>query len=195
MNARTNPFASRHVESLPFQHPVRSIEEIMAHLNDLNYRASIIGPEGSGKTTLLETIGDRLCQDGFKTVYIRFDEENKRFKKDLFGRIPKIKAASHAFLVDGVEQLSWLDWKRFCLYTRNAGAMIITSHVKSQWMRMMPTLLNTKTSPELLYDLVLKLVEKKDMVPKQEISRLFDSHHGNIRLALRELYDIWADKN
>ncbi len=117
-------------------------------------------------------------------------KEVKRFKKDLFGRIPKTKAASHAFLIDGVEQLSWLDWKRFCLYAKNAGAMIITSHVKKK----MPTLLNTKTSPELLHDLVLNLVGEKNMVSKQALTRLFETHHGNIRLALRELYDVWAGK-
>ena len=132
MNARTNPFASRHVESLPFRHPDRSFEEIMAHLNALNYRASIVGPEGSGKTTLLETIGKNLRQDGYKTVFIRFNEKNKKIKKDLFGRIPKKKAARHVLLIDGVEQLSWLDWKLFCLHTTNAGAMIITSHAQSQ---------------------------------------------------------------
>jgi len=190
MNSRTNPFASRHVESLAYHCIDLPWEEIIRRLKELNYRAVIIGPEGSGKTTLLETIGDRLCQDGFKTVYIRFDEENKRLKRDIFGHIPKKLITAHAFLVDGIEQLSWLDWKQFCLYTKNTGAVIITSHTIAK----MPTLLNTSTSPELLYDLVLKLVGEKHMISRQEISRLFDSHHGNIRLALRELYDIWADK-
>ncbi len=190
MNARNNPFTSRHVESLAFQCPDMSLAAIMSRLKKLNYRAAIVGPEGSGKTTLLETIGDRMRQDGFKRVYIRFDEENKRLKKDFFDPIPKKLIKGHAFLVDGTEQLSWMAWKRFCLYTKNAKAVIITSHVKKK----MPTLLNTTTSPELLYDLVLKLVGEEEMVSKQEISRLFDSHQGNIRLALRTLYDIWTEK-
>jgi len=201
MNSRNNPFASRHVESLAFQYPDISLEEIMTRLKELNYRAAIIGPEGSGKTTLIETIGEKLRQDGFKTVYVRFDEENKKIKRDFFNRNPKNRITGHAFLVDGAEQLSWLDWKRFCLQTKNAKAVIITSHAETRMMRrmmrpmmrMMPALLNTTTSPELLYDLVLKLVGKKDMVSRQEISRLFESHHGNIRLAMRELYDIWSD--
>jgi GTPase SAR1 family protein len=190
MNSRNNPFASRHVESLPFQCPDMTLADIMTRLNNLNYRAAIVGPEGSGKTTLLETICKRLRQDGYKTVYIRFNAENKRFKRDLFSRIPKKRITGHAFLVDGVEQLSWPDWKFFCLYTKHAGALIITSHVKKK----MPILVKTSTSPELLYDLVLKLVGEMEMVSKQEITRLFDTHQGNIRLALRELYDVWADK-
>jgi predicted ATP-binding protein involved in virulence len=194
MNSRNNPFASRQVESLAFQCPGLSFEDIMIRLKRLNCRAAIIGPEGSGKTTLLEAIGDRLQEDGYKTVYIRFNQENRRLKRALFIHCAKNRSPDHALLVDGVEQISWLDWKLFCLYTKNAGAMIITSHVKSQGMRMMPTLLNTTTSPELLYDLVLKLVGKDEMVSRQKITRLFETHHGNIRMALRELYDIWATK-
>jgi predicted ATPase len=76
-------------ESLAFQCPDMSFEKIMARFKELKYRAAIIGPEGSGKTTLLETIGDRLCQDGYKTVYVRFNQENRRLKKDLFRQNPK----------------------------------------------------------------------------------------------------------
>jgi predicted ATP-binding protein involved in virulence len=194
MNARTNPFASRYVESIAFQCPGLSFEEIMARLKKLNYRAAIIGPEGSGKTTLLETIGKRLQQTGFKTIYVRLNEENKKLKKDLFNHNPKTRIIDHAFLVDGAEQLTWMAWKLFCLHIKNAGAVIITSHAETRRIRMMPTLLNTTTCPDLLYDLVFKLIGKKDMVSRQEITRLFNCHHGNIRLALRELYDIWADK-
>ena len=194
MNARTNPFASRYVESLAFQCPDMSIEKIMARFKKLKYRAAIIGPEGSGKTTLLETIGEKLQQTGFKTIYVRLNEENKKLKKELFRHNTKNRITDHAFLVDGVEQLSWLDWKLFCLHTKNARAVVITSHAEVPMMKMMPTLIKTTTCLELLYDLVLKLVGKKDMVSQQEISRLFESHHGNIRLAMQELYDVWADR-
>ncbi len=194
MNARSNPFSSRHVESLAYQYNNLPWKDIMARLKLLNYRGAIIGPEGSGKTTLLETIGAGLRQDGFKIVYVKFNEENKKLKRELFKNNPEKLITGHAFLVDGAEQLSWLAWKRFCLYTKKSGAVIITAHAEAQRMRMMPTLVNTTTSPELLYDLVLKLIGKNDMVTRQEINRLFKSHHGNIRLALRELYDIWADK-
>jgi predicted ATP-binding protein involved in virulence len=194
MNSRSNPFSSRHVESLAFQRPDISLEDIMVRLKRLNYRAAIIGPEGSGKTTLLEAIGAGLQQQGFQTVYLKFDTENKKLKKDLFEHNPKKRITSQALLVDGVEQLSWLSWKRLCFYMRNAKAFIITSHAKTRIRRMMPTLLNTSTSPELLFNLVLKLVGEKQMISRQKTSRLFDKHHGNIRLAMRELYDIWADK-
>ncbi len=194
MNARNNPFSSRHVESLAYQYPGISVYDIMARLKGLNYRAAIVGPEGSGKTTLMETIGAGLQKEGFQTLYVRFDEENKKLRKDLFKYNPDKLTTDHAFLVDGAEQLSWLAWKFLCLYTKKAGAVIITSHAQAQRIRMIPTLLNTTTSPELLYSLVLKLVGEKHMISGREISRLFESHHGNIRLALRELYDIWSDK-
>ena len=189
MNARTNPFASRQMESLAYQCTEMPLKEIMARLQTLHYRAAIIGPEGSGKTTLLETIGSRLKNTGFKPVFIKFDTEKNRFKKDLFIPNFQIPFHRHAFLIDGVEQLSRLSRKRLYASTKKAGALVITSHRHTK----MPVLVKTSTSPDLLYDLVLKLVGKKKMMDRQKINCLFETHNGNIRLALRTLYDTWSD--
>lgn len=189
MNARTNPFASRQMESLDYQCTDMPLKEIMARLQTLHYRAAIVGPEGSGKTTLLETIGNRLRETGFKTVFIKFDTENNRLNKNLFIPDRQIPFHRHAFLIDGAEQLSRLSRIRLYASAKKAGALVITSHRTTK----LPILVQTSTSPALLYDLVLKLVGQQKMTGWQEINRLFEIHNGNIRLALRTLYDTWSE--
>jgi len=188
MKSRDNPFASRYIESLAYQCLTLKWEEIMQRLPALKYRAAIIGPEGTGKTTLLEEIGEKLKQKGLNAFYFRCDK--KTFHRTI-SEVKRTSSSDSAFLIDSAEQLNWLVWKQLYFYIKKAKAVIICSHKKGR----LPTLLTTSTTPALLYNLALELVGEKQMPPRQEINRLFSSHHGNIRLAFRELYDSWATRD
>ncbi len=67
--------------------------------------------------------------------------------------------------------------------TRRAGGLVITSHRPG----LLPTLYECETSPELLAGIVEELAGE-ELDSEEVLAR----HRGNIRDALRELYDRWA---
>jgi hypothetical protein len=82
--------------------------------------------------------------------------------------------------VDSAEQLGWLGWRELRRLTVAAGALLITTHRRGH----LPTVFVCRTSPELLGELVRELTGEP-----RDCSALWRRHRGNIRLALRELYD------
>jgi hypothetical protein len=71
------------------------------------------------------------------------------------------------------------------LRTRRAGGLVITSHRPG----LLATLFECETTPELLAGIVRELAG--DGVDAGE---LHARHAGNVRNALRELYDRWAGR-
>jgi len=55
---------------------------------------------------------------------------------------------------------------------------------------LLPTLIECTTSPALLDRIVHRLAPDTDAV--RTPNDLFARHHGNLREALRELYDVYA---
>ena len=92
-------------------------------------------------------------------------------------------------LVDGAERLAPGSWRRVERKSRAAGGLVITSHRAG----LLPTLLECQTTPVLLAELVHDLL---DEVPGDQDhhsdGELLARHGGNVRDALRELYDLWA---
>ncbi|MBI9077456.1 MAG: hypothetical protein JEZ02_18765 [Desulfatibacillum sp.] len=188
MKAHSNPFASRHIESLPYIPTGMEWRHIMDRLHSLKGRGAIVGPKGTGKTTLLEELERRLAKKGFRVSLVRLNQEDKKPNKEEVRRIFAGFTPQSALLVDGAEQMPWLAWKAFALKARKAGIFIVTSHTPG----LLPTLVETATSPELLRTLANQLLPKESpLYPAQALS-LFNAHQGNIRMALRELYDMWA---
>jgi len=188
MKARDNPFSSRHIGRLAYRGKVPKTE-IMRRLRRMGHRGAIVGPKGSGKTMLLETIGRLLQQAGYTVIHLRLTVEDKSISKTTFKPMGRPLSVCHAILLDGAEQMSFFRWRHFRRRVRNAGALVVTSHRAG----FLPELMQTRTSPELLADLVSDLLGKSHKIPGHDIERLFEVHDGNIRTALRELYDIWAE--
>jgi len=91
--------------------------------------------------------------------------------------------------VDGAELLSRWRWLRLRWAARHADGAIITSHRPG----LLPTLREHRTSPELLENLVAKLLGKEEArALRPDLERLFAEHGGNLRECLRELYDLVA---
>jgi len=97
---------------------------------------------------------------------------------------------SDCLLLDGAELLSRLAWLRLRQRTRAAGGLVITSHTQG----LLPTLIACETTPGLLDGIVRDLLgsEADGLRPTPE--ELFDRHRGNLRDALRQLYDIYAGR-
>ena len=71
---------------------------------------------------------------------------------------------------------------------RVAGGLLITAHGRG----LLPALVECRTTPALLGDLVRELVgAEAEQLP---LARLYRSHRGNLREALRALYDLYAGR-
>ena len=162
-------------------------EELLAKLAALRYRAAIIGPHGRGKTTLLEDLSPRLMALGFAVRTITLNEAHPR----LDGRdraLLRSLGPRDCLLLDGAESLSRLAWLRLRYQTRTAGGLVITAHSPG----LLPILVACETTPGLLDGIVRDLLgcEAEGLRPTPE--ELFGRHRGNLRNALRELYDVYA---
>jgi hypothetical protein len=175
MRARDNPFASHRIEAMAYRPQGTSWQALLRRLEELRYRAAIVGPHGSGKTTLLEALAARLAALDFVPQCAFLNDRSKRLPP--LGRLTR----RHIVLLDGADHLPAMAWALLGLRLRTAGGLIITSHRAG----MLPTLVQTTTSPNLLRELVQTLNPGQD----RDIEALFRRHNGNVRNALRELYD------
>jgi hypothetical protein len=186
MRARDNPFAADRVLSIRYELPEGQAGTLLARLERLRYRAAIVGPHGTGKTTLLEDLETPLAGRGFRLTHLRLDAAHRRFPRGSLARLAATLGARDLVCLDGAEQLGRVGWMMFRWRTRCAGGLLITSHRPG----LLPTLIECATSPELLDRIVRRLAPPTGDVRAPE--DLFARHHGNLRNALRELYDVYA---
>jgi hypothetical protein len=186
MRAADNPFAVQKVLKIRYRLSEPAWEGLLKHLAALRYRAAIVGPHGRGKTTLLEDLAPRLEALGFRIRSVTLHTGDRRPSREqrqvLFHRL----SPEDLLCVDGAEQLGRISWLALLARSQGAGGLLITSHRPG----LLPTLLSCETSPELLEGIVRELVgPEADGV---QIRELFARHGGNLRGALREMYDVWA---
>jgi len=188
MRARDNPFATARVLQVRYRLRHDTWTSLLTRLARLDYRAAIVGPEGSGKTTLLEDLQPRLAEQGFTMKMLRLRAEQSSFPKAFLRAFVAGLGERDIILLDGAEQLGPLAWRRFRRCSRRAAGLIIASHRPGR----LPTLLECVTTPELLEQIVTEILGG----PMPELPRtpreFLRKHQGNLRDALRELYDLYA---
>lgn len=190
MKARENPFATSRVLKMRYQLLIASWDDLETRLATLGHRAAIVGPHGSGKTTLLEDVAGRLSLRGWNTRWLRLNEENPRLPSSDWPRVLAELGAQDCILFDGAEQLSWLAWTMFKRRSRHVGGLVVTAHRPG----LLPTLHTCATHPGLLASIAGNLMGRRDAMPEEDLRDLFCKHRGNLRDALRELYDRWAQR-
>jgi hypothetical protein len=188
MNARHNPFRTDRILQVRYRLSGEEKLDLLERLRRLGYRGAIVGPKGSGKTTLLEDLEPDLVARGFRARCLRLDATTQRFPraflKEFFARL----TANHVILLDGAEQMNWLEWRRFKRNSNRAGGLVITCHNPG----MLPTVKNCSTSPELLGEIIRELVDGASFHGLNQTEDLHRKHNGNLREALREMYDRYA---
>jgi hypothetical protein len=182
LRARDNPFAVQRVHAIRYRLAGVTWEELLERLAALDFRAALVGPHGHGKTTLLEDLGARLAERGFQIRTATLRQGERRLGPVRSSALFRDPDPRDLLLVDGAEQLDPLSGWTLRLRSRAAAGLIVTSHRPG----LLPTLHECRTTPELLAGIVADLSGAAD---GEEVAELFARHGGDLRLALRELYD------
>ncbi len=189
MKARDNLFAVERIEQIRYKPQGTTLDELLTRLEAMKYSAAIIGSEGSGKTTLLEDLSTALEERGKQIKSVFINDTNQMTWKDSRNLFMKI-TADQIVLLDGADSVSRMTWpalKRGIL-TRAAG-LIVTAHKPG----LMPTLIECTTTSDLFRQIVSELANSACELNPGQLDHIYHRHNGNIRTALRELYDIFAE--
>lgn len=183
--ARLNPFAAHRVEQIPYRFPEGDWPSSLDRLSRLGFRAAIVGPHGSGKTTLLEQLAGRL-RDGrlfrgeVRHLFLARDPES-------IGRqLSKIVSALDreiCWLVDGFERLKPTGQRH--LLDNCPHGLVVTAHRPCQ----LPVWVRTASSRVMLDHLLEQLGLPDNPVVRSLSDQAFRGARGNLREALRILYD------
>lgn len=179
MRAKDNPFRSEKVDALAYRAEDFSWSSLEARLQAANGRGAIVGPEGHGKTTLLSQWAERRASLGDRVLSLRIGKAQKRLTDS---QRSLLENGAWIF-VDSAEQLGWLGWRELRRLAAGAAALIVTVHRSGR----LPAVYTCRTSAGLLAELVGEL-SRTDACDEA----LWRRHRGNIRMALRELYDRCA---
>ena len=182
-----NPFASHRVDGLPYRHRGPSPADLEHRLRALGGRAAVVGPKGSGKTTLVQQLSTRV--DG-RSVSVTIPASCRHAWRAVRSQMPRFVTREHAVTIDGAEQLGPLGWRRLLSATRKARSLLVTLHASGN----LPTLIECRTDPALLRDLVRELAPNEADILEPHLDGLFHRHQGNIRECFGELYDLFAGR-
>jgi hypothetical protein len=189
MKARENPFRVERIRRIRFRPQGLAWNEILERLEDLGYRAAVAGPDGSGKTTLLEDLLPFLEEKGFRIRSTRLSLPRRALppekKRELLAEV----GPRDIIVFDGADLVRRLDWWYLRRASRQAGGLLVTTHTR----RLLPILVRCRTSFALFREIVGDIQEDRDPRPRIDLREVYERHAGNIRDALRELYDIYSD--
>lgn len=185
----SNPFATCWTRpgALPFIFPNGlTAETIVARLAANNWRGALVGPHGSGKSTLLETLRPVLASAGRRVHTITLRNRECRLPP---GFLPRRSAECHDLLIviDGYEQLAWLERVWLNRRCRHAGAgLLVTTHEPVR----LPTLITLAPDVALVEQLATTLCRRWPYsISATDIAASHACHGGNVREIFFDLYD------
>jgi hypothetical protein len=132
-----------------------------------------------------------LRASGVPLVSLRLDTAKPSFTRAELAACFATVTPAHVICLDGAEQLTPWAWLAFKRRARRARGLIITSHRAG----LLPTLHTCVTSELLLDDILWRLLSPAGRELSQPLPtsrELFHRHRGNLRDALREMYDVFA---
>lgn len=177
VKARENPLATNKLESLPFRFTDCDRDYFYNKLKKMHYRGALVGAEGSGKTSLLLEIARNLHQ--FEPVLIRLSGGKRNLPLSFW--LSPLNSKNIVF-VDSAENLPFYLFFLLKLKCHFASGLIVTAHKEG----LLPTLINCRTSVELLDELIETLLGYK--LAPERVEALYKRSGGNIRLAFMHLY-------
>ena len=182
VNAASNPFRTELLERIPFRFESGDWESNLTRLEQMNYRAAIVGRKGSGKTTLLEQLQKRLQQH-----YVSLPHDKTCHSEVLRNAIAASRAGQ-IVLFDGIERFTF--WQRWSLFKNTIAGpgLIAVVHRKCR----LNTWVRCRTDAQLMTRLLKELgFEDPSVIDAGHDA--FIRCRGNVREAFLELYDRFAD--
>jgi len=189
MKARDNPFRVERIRRIRFRPQGMTWDEILERLEELEYRAAVAGPDGSGKTTLLEDLLPFLEEKNFRIRSTRLSLPRRALPTEKKREILADLGPRDIVVFDGADILRRRDWWSLRWTSRQAGGLLVTTHTRG----LLPVLVRCRTSFALFREIVGDILEERDPPPPVELREVYERHVGNIRDALRELYDLYAN--
>jgi hypothetical protein len=181
-----NPFATCWTRpgALPFRfRDGQSADQLVARLAAQGWQGAIVGPHGSGKTSLLETLKPALRAAGctFTTISLRNGQR----------RLPKLNVKFNAdrslLIVDGYEQLGWIERARLKRRCRRAKiGLLVTAHAPTN----IATLIRLAPDRMLIEQLVAQLSARTSTpITAADVAASYACHESNVREIFFDLYD------
>lgn len=189
MRARDNPFSTDRILRVRYRLEGITWEALLDRLAALSFRAAVTGPHGAGKTTLLEDLEEKLRARGFAPRFVGLNSSSVFREKRALLRMVTSLGPNDFLILDGAEQLNLVEWMGVRWLSRRAGGILISLHRPSR----LPTLWHCVTHSRLLEKVVDELAPGllAESGPR-DFHALFEKHRGNLREALRELYDEFS---
>lgn len=188
MRARDNPFRTERTDHLKFRAPGFDWDALLAQLELLEGRGAIRGPQGSGKSTLLRELGERLASLGFGVRSARPSLDDRWLARRQVRALARGADQRTALLLDGADRVGPLEWRRLLSAAQEAAVLVVTTHREGR----LSTLHRCTTSVALLRELVYELAPANQL-GSLSFRDVFSREQGNIRTALRALYDRFSE--
>ncbi|QNN23034.1 AAA family ATPase [Planctomycetales bacterium ZRK34] len=188
MKAKDNPFRAERLHKLTYQPVDETWPSIMRRLSALHHRAAIIGPHGTGKSTLLDALAQRLAASGMNLHRLFINDTSPAPPMRVIIGMARSLGPRDVMLIDGAERITRRTWAYLKHATHRLGGLIITTHRRG----MLPPLVTTRGTPALLHALIDRLPDVQAHELPMSPAMLLDQCRGNVRDALRQLYDHYA---
>ena len=189
---------------------VESAEQLVSLLASRKWCSAIVGPHGSGKSTLLEALKPVLAAAGCHIVFVSLHDRERRLPPSVWqdlkhtsepldsprrdkpaGSLPIPRDNRRLLIVDGYEQLSFLERWRVARYCRSQSiGVLVTSHTPVQFPTHIPTLISTAPDRALVSQLVADLAnEVSTPITAEDVAASHACHGSNVREIFFDLYD------
>ncbi len=185
-----NPFATCWTRpgALQFRFPAgQTLEQLIAKLAEQHWQGAIIGPHGSGKSTLLESLKRALIASEHTIHSISLRDRQRWLPTRFLGEVAAKPNNNRLVIVDGYEQLAWLERLRLMNRCCRARAgLLVTSHSPVR----IPTLIRLSPDHLLVEQLVADLsAEVSTAITHADVAASHACHGSNVREILFDLYD------
>lgn len=186
--AHENPFRTARLHALAFRYPAGDSEDrLVERIESAGGRGAILGPHGSGKTTLCLELAERFRRDGLEVRMLRYGEDPALQRPRSLGAWLREAGPESAVFVDGAGHLGPVAWLSLMRASRGAARLVVTAHHRCP----IRTVLRARTSATLLAELCRELDQP---VSSEQSEALLAACGGDVRAALRSLYDAWAER-